>query len=120
VDFFKVDVFDIDSYFRVPSGNGSWYAQATTGDIPDPRIDFCTVVMSAPDNWSHHIYLYGGRNPMKNIGYDDVLILSLPSFTWTNVWPPGEAPRWGHNWHVAGKHQMLTVSGNLTNGLECD
>jgi hypothetical protein len=76
--------------------------------------------MSAPDNSSHHIYLYGGIDPITGTGFDDVLILSLPSFTWTNVWPIGEAPRWGHNCHVAGKRQMITVGGNLTNGLECD
>lgn len=76
--------------------------------------------MSAPDNSSHHIYLYGGINPITNAAYDDVLILTLPSFTWTNVWPIGEAPRWGHNCHVAGKRQMITVGGNNTNGLTCD
>jgi hypothetical protein len=76
--------------------------------------------MSAPDNSSHHIYLYGGIDPITNTGYDDVLILTIPSFTWTNVWPIGEAPRWGHNCHVAGKRQMITVGGNNTNGLTCD
>jgi hypothetical protein len=78
--------------------------------------------MSASDNSSHHIYLYGGFDPISKTGYDDVLILTLPSFTWTNVWPVGEAPRWGHNCHVAGpgKRQMITVGGNNTNGLTCD
>jgi hypothetical protein len=76
--------------------------------------------MSAPDNSSHHIYLYGGFDPITGTGFDDVLILTIPSFTWTNVWPIGEAPRWGHNCHVAGKRQMITVGGELTNGLECD
>jgi hypothetical protein len=76
--------------------------------------------MSAPDNSSHHIYLYGGIDPITNTGYDDVLILTIPSFTWTNVWPIGEAPRWGHKCHVAGKRQMITVGGNNTNGLTCD
>lgn len=113
-------MFDIDSYLQNPSSNGSWYSQKTTGDIPAPRINFCTVVISASDNSSHHIYLYGGINPITNTGYDDVLILTLPSFTWTNVWPIGEAPRWGHNCHVAGKRQMITVGGNNTNGLTCD
>jgi hypothetical protein len=64
--------------------------------------------------------MYGGIDPITGTGFDDVLILSLPSFTWTNVWPIGEAPRWGHNCHVAGKRQMITVGGNMTNGLECD
>jgi hypothetical protein len=76
--------------------------------------------MSAPDNSSHHIYLYGGVDPITNTGFDDVLILTIPSFSWTNVWPVGEAPRWGHNCHVAGKRQMITVGGNNTNGLTCD
>jgi hypothetical protein len=76
--------------------------------------------MSAPDNSSHHIYLYGGIDPITNKAYDDVLILTLPSFTWTNVWPIGESPRWGHNCHVAGKRQMLTVGGNMTSGPRCD
>lgn len=120
MDFATVDLFDIDSYLQNPDSNGTWYSQKTTGDIPKPRIDFCTVVISAPDNSSHHIYLYGGIDPITNTGYDDVLILTIPSFTWTNVWPIGEAPRWGHNCHVAGKRQMITVGGNNTNGLTCD
>jgi hypothetical protein len=120
VDFATVDVFDIDSYLQDPNSNGTWYSQKTTGDVPKPRIDFCTVAISAPDNSSHHIYLYGGIDPITNTGFDDVLILTIPSFTWTNVWPIGEAPRWGHNCHVAGKRQMITVGGNNTNGLTCD
>ncbi|KAH7068684.1 hypothetical protein FB567DRAFT_248336 [Paraphoma chrysanthemicola] len=120
IDFSMVDVFDIESYLNDPSSNGSWYAQNTTGDVPEPRIDFCTVAISAPDNSSHHIYMYGGIDPITGVGYDDVLILTLPSFTWTNVWPIGEAPRWGHKCHIAGKRQMITVGGNITNGLECD
>ncbi|KAF2036777.1 hypothetical protein EK21DRAFT_83707 [Setomelanomma holmii] len=120
IDFSMVDVFDIESYLNEPSSNGSWYSQNTTGDVPAPRIDFCTVAISTPDNSSHHIYLYGGIDPITGTEYDDVLILTLPSFTWTNVWPIGEAPRWGHNCHVAGRRQMITVGGNITNGLECD
>lgn len=57
---------------------------------------------------------------MTGTGYDDVVILTLPSFTWTNVWPIGQSPRWGHNCHVAGKRQMITVGGNVTNTQSCD
>jgi hypothetical protein len=114
-----VDVFDIDSYLQNPDSNGTWYSQNATGNVPEPRIDFCTVAVSSADNSSHHIYLYGGRNPITNVVYDDVVVLSLPSFSWTNVWPLGEAPRWGHDCHVAGNRQMITVGGN-TPGLTCD
>ncbi|KAF2193767.1 hypothetical protein K469DRAFT_728851 [Zopfia rhizophila CBS 207.26] len=120
LDFSTVDVFDIDSYVQNPSSNGTWYPQKTTGEIPDPRIDFCLVSISTTDNSSHHIYLYGGINPTQNnTMYDDVYVLSLPSFAWTNIFRDGESPRWGHNCHVAGNRQMLTVGGNITN-LQCD
>jgi hypothetical protein len=104
-------VFDLESYFGdTTSSNGTWYQQVTTGDIPSPRIDFCTVYVSAPDNSSHHIYLYSGIDPIKNQNYDDVAILSIPSFTWTTVWPDGGSSRVGPNCHRAGKRQMVYVN----------
>lgn len=106
-----MDVFDLESYYADPSSNGTWYQQNTTGDIPRPRIDYCTVTAAAPDNSSHHIYLYGGVDPINNEFYDDVVILSIPSFTWTSVWKVGETPRYGHNCHRAGKRQIITVGG---------
>jgi hypothetical protein len=44
--------------------------------------------------------------------YDDVWILSLPSFTWTKAYS-GENPRFGHTCHRAGKQQMMSVGGAL-------
>ncbi|KAF2262743.1 hypothetical protein CC78DRAFT_582331 [Lojkania enalia] len=126
IEFSAVDVFDINSYLQNPTGNGTWYRQNTTGDIPPARIDFCTTSISAPDNSSHHIYLYGGidrnlgsENDIR-AGYDDVYVLSIPSFTWTPIFQNGASPRWGHNCHVAGKRQMVTVGGNITNTGVCD
>ena len=115
-----MDIFDIDSYLQDKPSNGTWYRQNTTGDIPAPRIDFCTVAISAPDNSSHHIYLYGGWNPLDNgTAFDDVYILSMPSFTWTAVFKNGGTPRYAHNCHIAAKRQMLTVGGNITSA-QCD
>lgn len=116
--FDVVDIFDINSYLENTGGNGTWYSQSTSGDIPQPRIDFCTVSASAPDNSSHHIYLYGGRDPIKSVEYDDVYVLSLPAFNWTQV-NFGQSPRWGHDCHVVGNRQMLTIGGNTTNE-QCD
>lgn len=77
--------------------------------------------MSAPDNSSHHIYLYGGRDPTnRNRGFDDVYVLSLPSFTWTSIFTDGQSPRWGHGCHRVGKRQMVTVGGNTSNSGDCD
>jgi hypothetical protein len=114
-----VDIFDIESYLNDPSSNGTWYQQNTTGSIPESRVDFCLSTVAVPDNSSYHIYLYGGIDPVKNITYDDVYILSLPTFHWTQVFTNGATPRWGHDCHVAGNRQMLTLGGNITT-LECD
>lgn len=77
-----IDIFDIDR--GVYGGNGGWHSQNTTGDIPEPRVDHCLVAASAPDNSSHNIYLYGGR-ASETFVYDQIYVLSLPSFHWTKV-----------------------------------
>jgi len=52
--------------------------------------------------------------------YDDIYVLSLPSFTWTNIFN-GQSPRWGHTCHVVGNRQLLTVGGLLnTSTWGCD
>ncbi|KAF2118857.1 hypothetical protein BDV96DRAFT_487438 [Lophiotrema nucula] len=120
--FDTVDIFDIASYLKTPKDNGTWYSQPTSGDIPPPRIDFCTIIASAPDNSSHNIYLYGGQDSTGYNGtifYDDIYVLSLPSFTWINVFQ-GKSPRYGHTCHLIRERQMLTVGGhNYKNGT-CD
>jgi len=91
-----------------------WINQTTTGDIPPPRIDFCVLpgTKTPSDNSSFNFYFYGGYDPTKSIVYDDVHVLSLPSFTWTKVYS-GNAGRFGHTCHTAGKRQMLSVGGAL-------
>ncbi|KAF2020818.1 hypothetical protein BU24DRAFT_8990 [Aaosphaeria arxii CBS 175.79] len=120
IDFGKVDIFDIDSYLKAPGTNGKWYQQETIGDIPPARADFCSVIMSAPDNSSHHIYVYGGLDPTSGIGYDDVHVLTIPSFQWTTIYNDGGSPRFGHKCHIVGKRQMITVGGLITNSGQCD
>ncbi|KAF2491506.1 hypothetical protein BU16DRAFT_120146 [Lophium mytilinum] len=110
LNFTAVDVFDIGSYLTDPSKNGTWYSQITTGEIPLPRTEFCTAIVSAPDNSSHNIYVYGGHNPLTAVIYDDIYVLSLPTFTWTQIFT-GKSPRWGHTCHIVGNRQLLTVGG---------
>ncbi|OJJ29700.1 hypothetical protein ASPWEDRAFT_122305 [Aspergillus wentii DTO 134E9] len=111
-----IDILDVSS---LSTSNGTWYRQKASGDIPSSRLDFCLVAVSAADNSSHNIYMYGGRD--FSTDYDELYILSLPSFKWIKVWQ-GESPRWGHTCHVVGKSQLLTVGGaddgNFTRG--CD
>jgi hypothetical protein len=67
------------------------------------------------------IQLYGGIDPtLHHNGYDDVYVLSIPSFTWTPIFTDGASPRWGHNCHIAGNRQMITVGGNISNTGICD
>lgn len=114
--FDDVDVFDLAS-FTASEGNGTWYSQSTSGDIPPARIDSCTVLASAPDNSSHNIYMYGGWDPTHETAkyYDDIYVLSLPSFTWIKIFE-GESPRYGHTCHLAAGRQLLTIGGRTQHG----
>ncbi|KAI9760283.1 MAG: hypothetical protein M1840_002574 [Geoglossum simile] len=109
-----IEVFDVAT---LDSGDGTWYKQKTSGEIPQPRIDACVVATTAPDNSSTNIYLYGGRN--DTVIFDQIYVLSLPSFKWIFE---GTSPRFGMTCHLMGERQLITVGGyssmNLTSG--CD
>ena len=109
-----IDIFDISTLYN-PSSNSTsgWYRQSATGDVPPGRLDFCLIYASAPDHSSHNIYLYGGRG-VNDAVYDDVYVLSIPSFTWIKMYN-GTSPRYGHSCHRAGRssegRSMITVGG---------
>lgn len=106
----EVGVFDIASLYNTSASDGTWYIQNTTSTaVPAPRVDFCLLVASAPDSSSHNIYMYGGRDADNNY-FDEVWILSLPSFTWILAYT-GQSPRFSHTCHLAGTRTMLTVGG---------
>ncbi|KAJ5733904.1 cell wall anchored protein [Penicillium malachiteum] len=107
VSFDSVDFFDVAS-INTTNSSVNWYTQSTTGDIPDPRTDFCVIAASAPDNSSHNIYLYGGKG--NSTVYDQMYILSIPSFEWVKLYE-GSSPRYGHTCHLVAQSQMLTVGG---------
>jgi hypothetical protein len=52
VTFDSVNVFDIASVY---TGNGNWYKQTTSGNVPPPRIESCSVAVAAPDNSSYNM-----------------------------------------------------------------
>lgn len=114
----SVDIFDVGSLNNASTPDGTWYSQRTSGSTPSPRIDVCLVVAAAPDNSSYNIYMYGGRDGV-NTYYDEVWILSLPSFQWVQV-NSGSSPRYGHTCHVAGNRQMITVGGATTSKVATD
>ncbi|CUS07973.1 unnamed protein product [Tuber aestivum] len=96
-----------DDQFRDTGGKG-WYNQTATGEIPPARLDFCIVSAQAPDKTSWNIYMYGGWDGSNK--YDDVYILSLPSFQWINAFP-GNDEREAHTCHMVGNRMMITIGG---------
>ncbi|KAL9120371.1 MAG: hypothetical protein Q9187_003073 [Circinaria calcarea] len=109
----SVDIFNINSLYNDTAG--TWVSQATTGDIPISRVSGCVVMASAQDNSSHNIYMYGGRGS-GNQYFDQVYVLSIPSFTWTKLYQ-GTSPRFAHTCHLVANRQMLTVGGIGNNPL---
>jgi hypothetical protein len=58
----QVNIFDVSTVLNNTNSTADgWYTQTITGTVPQPRVDFCLVLASAPDNSSHNIYMYGGR-----------------------------------------------------------
>lgn len=101
-----VAVYDID--------NTTWYLQDTSGEIPPATAQGCTVVASASDGSSHNIYWYGGFDGVDagHAFFDNVYVLSVPSFIWTKV-HSGNASlgRAGHKCVQPYPDQMFVVGG---------
>ncbi|GIZ48601.1 hypothetical protein CKM354_001165400 [Cercospora kikuchii] len=104
----NIDVYDI--------ATSSWYIQSTSGPTPEIRVNPCAVIAAAPDGTSYNIYMFGGQNliPFGNqTQFNDMWILTLPSFTWIKVdtddqsVPPGRS---GHTCNIWDA-QMVMVGG---------
>ncbi|KAJ5110348.1 hypothetical protein NUU61_001605 [Penicillium alfredii] len=99
------------------------HLQNTTGNIPrQGRTLFCSAVASASDGSSHNIYIYGGYDGQdaEHTPYDDVYILSLPSFTWVKGRVgTTEHGRSGHRCFRVFPDQMLIVGGRFKDPSQC-
>lgn len=112
-----LDVYDIDS--------ATWYKQATEGPTPDVRVNPCAVAASSADGSSTQIYMFGGQNLTpygSQTQYNDMWILTIPSFTWIQVdtdkqsVPPARAGHTCNIWNA----QMVVVGGYVGEELSCD
>ncbi|KAF2629730.1 hypothetical protein BU25DRAFT_420000 [Macroventuria anomochaeta] len=89
--------------------NARWYKQTTSGaELPGSRRRFC-----------------GGASVDHGIGYGDVWILSLPSFTWIKFFPTSDddaetIPHHSLTCDVYENSQMIIMGGHLTNSTDCD
>lgn len=112
-----IDVYDIAS--------STWYKQATSGEYPKPRVNPCAVAASAPDGSSTNVYVYGGQNLIpynQQIQYDDMWILTVPSFTWVKVDTTGQSvppARVGASCSI-WDGQIVVVGGYTGPDLSCD
>jgi Kelch motif len=85
-----INIYDIAS--------SKWYTQQAGGQVPEMRRRFCAGATWAKDQSSYQIYLYGGMGFGANVsGYDDVYILSMPSFTWIKWWSSDPTSAKPHN-----------------------
>lgn len=120
-----IDVFDIAS--------SKWYKQSTAGTSPPIRVNPCAVAASAADGSSTNVYMYGGQNlvpageqnlvpAVVQTQYDDIWILTVPSFTWIQVDQSGQSKppaRAGHTCHIWDA-QMVVVGGYVGQNISCD
>ncbi|TKA83459.1 hypothetical protein B0A55_00572 [Friedmanniomyces simplex] len=110
--------------------SGLSYTQTTSGAAPDMRRRFCGGVSWPKDQSS---YFYGGLPPydQQGVGYGDVWILSIPSFTWTQWYPSlngstrePTSPSEHHSLscNVIDQSQMIIMGGYFPNSsnIGCD
>lgn len=114
----------LDTIFLYDIANAKWYSQKATGDIPGSRRRFCGGATWADDKSSYNIYIYGGASmPPLTVGYDDIYILSIPSFKWLKWYPdqPGTSyPHHSLSCDVIGRDQMIVMGGTFPNDTVCD
>lgn len=112
-----IDVYDI--------ATSSWYRQSTSGRSPQVRVNPCAVVAASADGTSTQLYMFGGQNLIpqgEQEQYDDMWILSIPSFTWIEVdmsdqsVPPARAGHMCSAWNS----QMIVWGGYVGQDLSCD
>ncbi|KAH7629335.1 hypothetical protein B0T09DRAFT_154672 [Sordaria sp. MPI-SDFR-AT-0083] len=118
----------LDTIYMYDLANTKWYTQKTSGRAPEDRRLFCGGAAVAQDQSSYNIYIYGGASFGSNpIGYDDIYVLSIPSFTWIRSLYPsnsnitGEFPKAMSSCNVINNAQMLVIGGRALNDTSsCD
>ncbi|KAJ8117712.1 hypothetical protein ONZ43_g4144 [Nemania bipapillata] len=112
------DIYIYDIYSNV------WYHQTATGTIPELRTEFCAVVSSAPDDSSFQITIHGGWDQLNRRAFNDVYVLSVPSFRWIRVQDSNNPDLEGglqpgrnrHKCDIWNETSMIVTGGEITNG----
>ncbi|KAI9668508.1 MAG: hypothetical protein M1829_005325 [Trizodia sp. TS-e1964] len=114
----RISVYDIYS--------STWYGVNATGDTPSQRVEFCSSVSPSPDLSSFQITIYGGFDMKVPRAFEDIYVLSIPSFRWIKVNDasnPGNAEytnsnvgRQGHKCVLWKDSQMIVLGGGIKIG----
>jgi hypothetical protein len=105
ISFGSVQVYD-------PATN-NWYEQTTTGSIPKGRKEYC-MTGAASSNNTYEIVVYAGWDGnlgKTSIPWDELFVLSLPSFHWFRADYQAIQPRHGLTCEHIGGGQVLTIGG---------
>lgn len=106
----NIDVYDV--------AGGTWHQQKTVNGPTGTRARGCAVVAPAADASSFNIFYYGGYDAINSTNpfYDDTWVLSLPTFTWTQVSPGSpDHGRAGHQCFMPYPDQMMVIGGYTAN-----
>ncbi|CAG7565299.1 unnamed protein product [Fusarium equiseti] len=116
----------MDRIFLYDIISNKWHIQEANGTIPDYRRRFCAGAVWAKDRSSYNIYLNAGIG-LDGYGFDDVYILSLPSFEWIKTYPldrngTGEFPSHSLSCDVVNEgSQILAIGGTFpADDDQCD
>ena len=99
--------------------NSKWYTKKATGQVPEQRRRFCAGATWAQDQSSYNIYLYGGLAVPAGVGFDDIYILSIPSFTWIK-WYDSSLNMAQVQFIDATRYPTTPGPGYPHNSLSCD
>jgi hypothetical protein len=92
---------------------GTWYEQTTSGNVPEERKEFC-MTGAASNNDTYEIMVYAGWNGQLGpvaIPFDEVYVLSLPSFNWFKADYFAGNPRHALTCEHIGGGQIVTIGG---------
>lgn len=108
--------------------SNTWYYQTAEGAVqadvvPAYRVEPCVVVQPAADGSSYNLYMFGGSwADDERSAFNDMWILSLPSFKWFRVDYPNQASwqiagnRTSHTCQIIGNRQMAIIGGGRSAG----
>ena len=107
------DLLSLETVWVYDIAYDNWFAQQTTGNVPEPRKEFCMTGI-ASNNQTYEILVYAGWDGQLGpdaVPLDEAFVLTLPAFQWIKVSYPAASPRLGVQCTPVGGSQILTVGG---------